>query len=141
MWFSLFIPSYILWSTPQDLTKWINVLRYISVISFISIGYVVVKLEKFKFHALIQHPCFFCFFFCSYSPKHCSILLKFWPEVVQYDKHIVWKYLQNFEIWLKCNTLKVYSFGSFRAPIYCRKTKYIAKNQNFCRNSILSRIK
>ena len=62
LWFSLFIPSYILWSTPQDLTKWINVLRYISVISFISIGYVVVKLEKFKFHALIQHPCFFFFF-------------------------------------------------------------------------------
>ena len=32
-------------------------------ISFISIGYVVVKLEKFKFHALIQHPCFFLLLF------------------------------------------------------------------------------
>ena len=39
--------------------------------------------------------------------------------------------LQNFEIWLKWNTLKVYGFGSFWGPTYCRKTKDFAKTQKF----------
>ena len=32
---------------------------------------------------------------------------------------------------------KVYSFGAFWVQIYCRKTKNITKNQNFCKNYIL----
>ena len=56
--------------------------------------------------------------FGPYIPYYCSILLKFWPDVVQLDKHI-WKILQNSENCLKWNALKVYSFGPFWGPIYC----------------------
>ena len=77
-----------------------------------------------------------------YSPKYCSNLPKFWPEVVfKLEKDIVWKILQNFEFWLKWNAPKVYAFGPFWGPIYHRKTKNIAWNQNFCKNYILRNIK
>ena len=47
----LFMPSYTPWVTPQDFAKWKTLLRYISVISFISIAFVVVKSKIFKvFH-------------------------------------------------------------------------------------------
>ena len=52
-----FTPSYILWITPQDLAKWDTLLRYISVLSFINIAHVVVKLKSFKVSCvLILHP-------------------------------------------------------------------------------------
>ena len=44
----LFMPSYTLWVTPQDFAKWKTLLSYISVVSFISIAFAVVKLEIFK---------------------------------------------------------------------------------------------
>ena len=62
-----------------------------------------------------------------YSPKYCSVLLIFWPEVIfQSKKHSVWKILQNFKFWLKWNAPKIYSFGPFWGPSYHRKTKNIA---------------
>ena len=42
-----------------------------------------------------------------------------------------------FEFWLKWNAAKVYTFGPVWGPIYCWKTKNIAKNQDFCKNCIL----
>ena len=44
----LFTPSYTLWDKTQDFPKWKAFLRYISVVNFISIAYVVVKLKIFK---------------------------------------------------------------------------------------------
>ena len=50
-WVFLFILFYILWVTPQDSAKWKTLLRYIFVVSFISIALVVVKLKILKaFH-------------------------------------------------------------------------------------------
>ena len=46
--FFLFMPSYTLWVMAQDFAKWKTLLRYISVVSFISIAFVVVKLKVFK---------------------------------------------------------------------------------------------
>ena len=76
-------------------------------------------------------------FLGSYSPKHCLILLKLWPDVVSNKKNSFWKILQNLEFLLKWNAVEVYSFGPYWRPIYRRKTKNIAKNQNFCKNCIL----
>ena len=47
LWVCLFMPSYTLWITPQDFAKWKTLLRYISVVSIISIAYEVVKLFEF----------------------------------------------------------------------------------------------
>ena len=74
-----------LWVMPQDFNKWKTLLRYISVASFISIVFVVVKV--------------FCIdwrFLGPYSPKYCSILLKFWPEVVPNKTNTVLE--KSFEI-------------------------------------------
>ena len=47
----LFMLPYILWVIPQDFAKWKTLLRYISMVSFISIAFVVEKLRIFKvFH-------------------------------------------------------------------------------------------
>ena len=43
----LFKPSYTLWVTSQGFAKWKTSLRYKSVVSFISIAYVVVELKIF----------------------------------------------------------------------------------------------
>ena len=49
--FFLFMRSYTLWVTTQRFGKWKNLLRYISVVSFINIAFVVVMLKIFKlFH-------------------------------------------------------------------------------------------
>ena len=44
----LFTPSDTLWVTPKDFSKWKTLLRYILVVSFIRIVYVIVKLKIFK---------------------------------------------------------------------------------------------
>ena len=44
----LFTSLYSLWNKHQDFAKWKNLLRYISLVSFITIAYVVVKLKIFK---------------------------------------------------------------------------------------------
>ena len=91
----------------------------------------------FKIHEMVP----FWRFLGPYFPKYCSILLKFSPELVSNKINTVWKILQNFAFWLKWDAPKVYSFGPFWAPIYCRKTKNIAKNQNFSKSYILRNIK
>ena len=49
--FFLFMRSYTLWVTTQRFGKWKNLLRYISVVSFINIAFVIVMLKIFKlFH-------------------------------------------------------------------------------------------
>ena len=48
LWVFLFMLSYSLWVTPQDFAKWKILLRYIPVVSVISIAFVVVKLTIFK---------------------------------------------------------------------------------------------
>ena len=42
------LPLYTLWDTLQDFAKWKTLLRYISVVSFISIAYAVVKFKILK---------------------------------------------------------------------------------------------
>ena len=50
-WEFLVMPSYTLWVTPQDFAKLKTLLRYIPVVSFISIAFVVVASKIFKaFH-------------------------------------------------------------------------------------------
>ena len=56
LWVFLLKPSYTLWITPQDFAKWKTLLRYISVVSFISVAYVVVKLKISKILVLIENP-------------------------------------------------------------------------------------
>ena len=48
LWVFLFMLSYSLWVTPKDFAKWKILLKYIPVVSVISIAFVVVKLSIFK---------------------------------------------------------------------------------------------
>ena len=121
----LFTPSNTLWVTPHDFIKWKTLWRYILVVNFVSIAYVVGKLG-------LGLP--LSVFLGSYFPKYCSILLKFWPEVVSNKTNTAWTILQNFAFWLKWTTPNVYSFGPFWGPIYCQKIKNIAKTQIFYKN-------
>ena len=112
----------------------------IYVVSFISKACVVVKSKVFKFFLYqfsIRKMAAFWVFLGPYSPKYCFILLKLWPEVVSNKKNSVWKILQTLEFYFKWNAVKVYSFGPYWGPIYHRKTKNIAKNQNFFKISSL----
>ena len=90
--FFLFMPFFTVRVTPQDLAKWETLLRYISVVGFINIAFVDVKLKIFKlFHidsASMKWPLFVGVLGPD-SPKYCSILLKFWPEVVSNKKNTV----------------------------------------------------
>ena len=119
-----FTPSYILWITPQDLAKWDTLLRYISVLSFINIAHVVVKLKSFKVSCvLILHP---------WNGPFLSYLARISPNIVRScwnfdqrssnntDTLFDWKILQDFENWLKWNVLTVYGFGPVLGPIYYR---------------------
>ena len=132
----LFMPSYTLRYTPKDFAKWKTLLRYLSVVTFIRIAYVVVKLKVFCIESGWNSPSFGDFL-GPYSHKWDLILLTLWPEEVSNEKNRVWKILQNFESWLKWNTPIVYIFGLFWGPIYCWKAKNIAKTQNFCKNCTL----
>ena len=95
----LFTSSYTLWVTPQDFSKWKTLLRYISAVSFINIAYAVVELKSFKVFRINSATLFgFCglmkpfwSFLDSYSPKYCSILLKFWPEVASNKTNTVFE--------------------------------------------------
>ena len=64
-----------------------------------------------------------------YSPKYCFILLNLWPEVVSDQKNSIWEILQDLEFWPKRNTVNLNILGPYWCPIYCRKTKNIAKTK------------
>ena len=54
----LFMPSYTLLYTPEDFAKWNTLLRYISVVTFIRIACVVVKLKVFCIESGWNSPSF-----------------------------------------------------------------------------------
>ena len=88
----LVTPSYTLWVMPQDFAKWKTSLRYTFVLSFINIAYAVVRLkmlEVFPFRFSIQEMATCWGFLDSFSPKYCSTLLKFSPEIVFNKVNIV----------------------------------------------------
>ena len=103
----LFISSYTLWNTPQDVANSKILSRYISVVRFIRIAYVVVKSKVFKDFCIdsafsIYEMAPFCDFLVPYSHKYCLILLEIWPEVVSIKKNTLFeRILQNLEFWLK----------------------------------------
>ena len=97
----LFMPSYTLWVTSQNFAKWKTLLRYISVVNFISIAFVVVKLKIFKVFRID------------------SAFMK-WSLLGG------WKILQNFEFRLKWNSNwapkcnKTVNFGCVNAmKLFC----------------------
>ena len=127
--FFLFMRSYTLWVTTQRFGKWKNLLRYISVVSFINIAFVIVMLKIFKLFHIDSAAMKWSLFrgFWILLPQILFDLAEIWPELVfQKDKHSVWKILRNFEFCRQRNEPKVYSFGPFWDPIYWWKTKNIA---------------
>ena len=121
----------------QDFAKWLTWLRYISVVTFIRVAFVVVKLKTKVFHTnspFTKWP-LFGVFLDSCSPKYCSILLNFWPKVFSNKTNTL--FVKFFKILNPSSN----SFGSFGGPIYFWKTKNIAKNQHFCKYCILRNIK
>ena len=67
-----FMPSYTLWITLQDFAKWKTLLRYIFLVSSVSIAYVVVKLKCFKVSCIDSASMKWLLFgfFGSYSPNY-----------------------------------------------------------------------
>ena len=64
-------------------------------------GCEIFKIFKFVLYWLsIYEIIHFWDFLGSYSPKHCLILLKLWPDVVSNKKNSFWKILQNLEFLL-----------------------------------------
>ena len=91
----LFTPSYILWVTRQYFDKWKTLLRYMFVVSFISIAVVVAKLKFSKVFCSTSESTKGPPFFGGglgvgvglglYSP----ILVEIWPEAVSNKKNNV----------------------------------------------------
>ena len=105
----------------QDFAKLKNLYNIYLFVRFISIAFASVKLRIFVYFV-------FCIDstsmkrsrfrgFGPYFSKHCLILWNFDNKTNSF-----WKILVKFEIWVKWNTPKVYSFGPFWDPIYCWKT-------------------
>ena len=65
--------------------------RYVYVVSFISISFVVLKLKVFCIDSASMKWPLFRVFLGAYTPKHCSVLLKFWQEVVSNKENTVFK--------------------------------------------------
>ena len=96
------------------------------------------KFSKFFycFVVSIKWPLFGLFW--ALTPS--NIVLSCWKFNHRYSPIRKTQCLKNpskFWIWLKWNAAEVYSFGPFWGPIYFRKSKNIAKNQDFCKKSIL----
>ena len=150
LWVFLFIPTYTLWVTSQDFTKLKTILGYISVVNFISIAFMVVKLKNFKvslYWFSIHEMAILGGFLGRYSPKYCSILLRFWSEVVSNNTNTVFKKsFKNLNFSLNGRHPKSavqFQFGAqFNAgkPKILLKTKHLAKNASLgISNSVSSR--
>ena len=144
----LFMLPYILRVIPQDFAKWKTLLRYISMVSFISIAFVVEKLRIFKvFHIDSAFMKWFLLgFFLTLTPANIcwniSILLKFWPEVFSNKKNTVIE--KSFKI------LNFDSHGThpwftvlvhLGAQFTTRKPNILLKTKISCINYILRNIK
>ena len=142
--FFLFMPSYTLWVTPQDFAKWKTLLRYISIVSFISIAFVVVKLKIFKVFridsASMKWP-----LLGGFGPLLPQILFNL-AEIltrcsVPIRKTLCLKNPSNFEFWLKWNSNwvpecnKTVNFGCVNAiKHFCSilGPNLPPKNQKYC---------
>ena len=151
LWVFLFMSSCTFWVMPQDFSKWKTLLRYISVASFICIAFVVVILKIFKFFLIdstsMKWP--LLGFLGPFSPKYCSILLKFWPKVVSNKAKRVFEKsfkILNFSVNRRHPKFTVlFHFGgqcSAGKPKILLKTKIVAKTASLgISNSISPRSK
>ena len=126
--FFLCMLYYTLWVMSQYFSNWKILLRYSSVVGFISTGHVV---EKFKVFLLIQYPWDgpFLGFLGLYSLNYCSICLK-WSVVVPNQTNTVFQ-----------KSFKILNFGSngmhpkftvlvhFGAQFTARKPKILLKTR------------
>ena len=97
----LFMLSYTIWDTHQDFAKWKPLLRWISVVRFISIAYVVVKLKFFQLFAWIRYPWYGSLW--AFTPPQNIVwsCWKLWPSVVSDKKNSVFE-----------KSFKILNFGS-----------------------------
>ena len=140
-----FTPSYALWVTPQSSAKLSILWRYIIVVSFISVAFVVVKLKIFK-----------CFRGNAASMKWPH-LRGFWALSPANMTQVRWNFDQRY-VFHKTKTVSEQSFKikhlsrnetypklmisvHFWAQFTPRKPKILPKTKNFSRNYILMTIK
>ena len=134
------MPSHTQRVTPQDFAKWKTLLRYITMVklwySFCCCE--VNNFQSFLYFFSIHERAPFWGFFGPYSPKYCSILLKFWQDLVSNKTNTVFvKYFKilNFssnETHPKFTVL-VHFGAQFTAgkPKILLKTKTSAKTASF----------
>ena len=140
-----FTPSYTLWVTPQSSAK-LNVLwRYIIVVSFISVAFVVLKLKIFK-----------CFRGDAASMK-LPLLGGFWALSPANMTRVCWNFNHRY-VFHKTNAVSEESFKikclsgneaypklmvlvHFWAQFSTRKLKILPRTKFFSRNYILMTIK
>ena len=135
--------------TPFDLrpnfyAKWKVSWRYIIVVSFICITFVVPKLKcsnvswRWSIHQIAP----FGKFVGPFSSRYSSILVNIFPrDSLSYVKQITSAIFQKFVFKQKRDVLKVYSFGPYLEQIYPWKVQNIAKRQFFGKNHILRTMK
>ena len=80
----LFISFYTIWVTSQDFGKWKTLLTFLlgKFHQYSICGCEVKNFRSFSCLFSIHKMAPFWDFLDPYSPKYCSTLLKFWPEVV-----------------------------------------------------------
>ena len=111
-------PSFTLWITPQFLCKWKASWRYIILVGFIGIAFVVVKLYIFKVLVAAKSSMLAAFgwFFLDYNPESSPICTKFSP-VMQ------WKLMYRipYGFW----------YSAEKSKKLCQKTEFLAFFQRF----------
>ena len=139
-WFTTF---YALWVTPQSLSKLNTSWRYIIVVRFICVAFVVVKLWSFK-----------CFLGNAASTKRLLLgdswpfLPQIWLEFAEIStrsslikKRQPLNNLSKLSVKAEMRHIQKWWFWSILGPIYPRETENITKNQHFPKNYILTTIK
>ena len=140
-----FTLSYTLWVIPQSSANLNFLWRYIIVVSFISVAFVVIKLYMFKFFcggaALMKWP--FLRGFWALTPANMSqICWNFNQRYVLFKTNTVSK--QSFKIKClsgnnRCSKLMV--LVHFWAQFIPRKPKILSRTKNISRNYVLRNIK
>ena len=146
LWEVFCLPS----NTPYESLARFCKMKYIFVVNFISIAFVVVKLKIFKFFYTTTSESMKGRLLGGgrgwgsgggwgpFSPKYSSILLKFWPEVVSNKINTVWTIIQNFAYFGSNGTrLKFTVLFTFGAQFTAGKPKILLKTKIFAKTKSL----
>ena len=114
-----------LWIAPQNFAKWKISLRYIIVVSVITVAFMVVKLlHSFPYQVSTHVGPIMVFFLPFLPPDIVKFLVRFSTELIFIQRKTVWIIYEQFKFLRK---LEAPTFGLYLSLIYPQKTKNIEK--------------